>query len=62
MRRAVKRYTVLLECLIALGILPGCVWSVLTAGVLLSRLFYARVARVRVHALLAAFIVNTPHA
>ena len=30
MRRAVKRYTVLLEFLIALGILPGCVWSVPT--------------------------------
>ena len=28
MRRAVKRYTVLLEFLIALGILPGCVCSV----------------------------------
>ena len=28
MRRAVKHYTVLLEFLIALGILPGCVWSV----------------------------------
>ena len=27
MRRAVKRYTVLLELLIALGILPGCVWT-----------------------------------
>ena len=34
MRRAVKRYTVLLEFLIALGILPGCVWSVPTAGVM----------------------------
>jgi len=32
MRRAVKRYIVLLEFLIALGILPGCVWSVPTAG------------------------------
>jgi hypothetical protein len=30
MRQAVKRYTVLLEFLIALGILPGCVWSVPT--------------------------------
>jgi hypothetical protein len=33
MRRAVKRYTVLLEFLIALGILPGCVWSVPTIRV-----------------------------
>ena len=30
MRRAAKRYIVLLEFLIALGILPGCVWSVPT--------------------------------
>jgi hypothetical protein len=37
MRRAVKRYTVLLEFLIALGILPGCVWSVPTAGVMPRR-------------------------
>ena len=29
-RRAAKHYTVLLEFLIALGILPGCVWSVPT--------------------------------
>jgi len=29
-RRAVKRYTVLLEFLIAPRILPGCVWSVPT--------------------------------
>ena len=34
MRRAVKRYTVLLEFLIALGILPSCVWSVPTACVM----------------------------
>jgi hypothetical protein len=33
MRRAVKRYNVLLEFLIALGILPGCVWSVPTVCV-----------------------------
>jgi hypothetical protein len=33
-RRAVKRYTVLLEFLIALGTLPGCVWSVPTARVM----------------------------
>ncbi len=33
MRRAVKRYTVLLEFLIALGILPGRVWSVPTVCV-----------------------------
>jgi len=33
MRRAVKSYTVLLEFLIALGILPGCVWSVPTVCV-----------------------------
>jgi hypothetical protein len=34
MRLAVKRYTVLLEFLIALGILPGCVWSVRTVCVI----------------------------
>jgi hypothetical protein len=33
MRRAVKRCIVLLEFLIAHGILPGCVWSVPTVGV-----------------------------
>ena len=33
MRRAVKRYTMLLEFLIALEFLPGCVWSVPTARV-----------------------------
>jgi len=30
---SIKRYTVLLEFLIALGILPRCVWSVPTACV-----------------------------
>jgi hypothetical protein len=34
MRRAVKRYIVSLEFLIVLGILPGCVWSVPTARVI----------------------------
>jgi hypothetical protein len=33
-RRAVKRYTVWLEFLIAPGILPGCVWSVPTVCVI----------------------------
>ena len=33
MRRAVKRYTMLFEFLMALGILPGCVWSVPTVSV-----------------------------
>ena len=33
MRGAVKRYTVLLEFLVAPRILPGCVWSVPTVSV-----------------------------